>query len=214
MTTFIRTEDVVYHMDRDQYIEGNLLFSDLHSLKTTDGRTTQIIAGDDLINGGYREASGRKARFRYITAFCQISKTTVVVNDNGNHCLRLIDRPSGQTRTLSGSCTRAGYKDGINALYEWPRSVIIDNQDKGKMLATDEKNKAVRHVDISTGAATTFFVDRTVNFLLGITQEVSSGDLYLSSYSDIYTLSYQNKVLTHIAGSHGNKGDNKQVLAY
>ena len=72
MTTFLQTEHQVYHLERDLYIPGNILFIDGYAMKTTDGSSTSLIAGS-VTQRGYVEGVGSQARFYFILSFLQIS---------------------------------------------------------------------------------------------------------------------------------------------
>ena len=78
-------------MQEDLFIPGNIVYSEGKSLKTTNGRTKQLIAGDSGVYG-YAEGIGVDAYFKYIASFLQLNSTTLLVVDSGNHCLRLVDR--------------------------------------------------------------------------------------------------------------------------
>lgn len=205
LITYVTTSASVRHMEMDRYKDGNILFSDSSPLKSTDSKITQTVAGRA---GGYnyREGIGEAATFRTITGFYQISSSKVIVLDYSNHCLRLVDHIAGGTQTFSGTCTKSGFADGSQALFDYPYSIIPGKKNPYKLLITDRTNKAVRHVDVNTGAVTIFFKDETLNDPTGITQEVSSGDLYMTTFYAVYRLHYQSKELTIIAGSHTRKG--------
>lgn len=201
MATYVTTPYTVYHMEMDEYIDGSILFSDPVSLTTTDGNTSQIVAGG-LLGRAYREGVGKAATFYGISGFHQVSSRKVIVADMSNHCLRLVDRLTGQTSPFSGSCTKGGYADGSQGLFNRPYSIISDNGSQGKLLVTDHNNRAVRQVDINTRVVSTFYGSmRLLNDLAGITQEISSSDLYLMTSTALYQLHYQTKQLKLIAGS-------------
>ena len=73
----------VYHMDFDQYKPGFIIYTDFHSLKTSDGTTTHVIAGGKK---GYKEGVGTKAKSKTVTRFVWLSGTRLVVVDSHNHC--------------------------------------------------------------------------------------------------------------------------------
>ena len=77
MTTFLHTEDLVYHLDRDLYVPDNILFSNRYAIKTTDGSSTSLIAGS-ATQAGYVEGAGSHARFNYISSFLQLSPNQVL----------------------------------------------------------------------------------------------------------------------------------------
>ena len=71
MTTFLHTESIVYHLERDLYTPGNILFSDRYAMKTTDGSSTT--------QAGYVEGVGSQAIFRLIPSFLQFSTNQVLM---------------------------------------------------------------------------------------------------------------------------------------
>ena len=77
MTTFLQTEGYVSHLERDLYIPGNILFSDQHAMKTTDGSSTSLIAGS-ATQPGYVEGVGSQARFYFIPSFLQLSSSQII----------------------------------------------------------------------------------------------------------------------------------------
>lgn len=199
MTTYMTTESQVYHMEMDQYTQGNIVFSDESALKTTNGDFTKNIVGQST-KEGYREGVGEAARFRRITGFYQTTSRTVVIADFYNHCLRLADRFTGQTQAFSGTCTKSGYADGSQALFYYPWSVIPDIKNQDKLIV------GLRHVDVKTGIVSTFYKDAALYSIYGMTQELSSGDLFMTTRSAIYKLHYQSKQLLLIAGSKSHYG--------
>ena len=94
--TFVTTESDVFHLERDDFVLENIIFSDSHALKTTDGDDTYNIAGI-ATRSGYIEGVGTVARFLYIASFLQLSTNRVLITDWGNHCLRSLDRITNET---------------------------------------------------------------------------------------------------------------------
>ena len=86
VTTFVTTESLVYHLERDKFVRGNIIFADYSALKTTDGTDTYNIAGI-ATQQGYVEDVGTVARFKFIHSFLQISTNLVLITDNRNHCV-------------------------------------------------------------------------------------------------------------------------------
>ena len=44
MTTFLKTNSIVFHMEPDLYIKNNIIFADGPDIKTTDGlNTTDVL---------------------------------------------------------------------------------------------------------------------------------------------------------------------------
>ena len=119
MTTFLHTESFVYHLERDLYIPGNILFSDRYAMKTTDGSSTSLIAGS-ATQAGYVEGAGSHARFNNISSFLQLSPNQVLIADIRNHCLRSLNRRTNRTNRHAGNCTHQGKQNGVNALLSHP----------------------------------------------------------------------------------------------
>ena len=125
MTTLVTTDDFVTHLERDKFVPGNIIFSDSHALKTTDGTDTYNMAGI-ATQWGYIEGVGTVARFYSIFSFLQLSTNRVLIADWGNHCLRSIDRITNETLTFVSNCTNRGNKDGTDALLTRPQKIIVD----------------------------------------------------------------------------------------
>ena len=70
-------------MNFDMFKPGFMIYTDFRSLKTSDGTTTNVIAGETR---GYREGVGAKAKFKSVTRFVWLSGTRLVVVDSHNHC--------------------------------------------------------------------------------------------------------------------------------
>ena len=207
MTTFVTTELYVFHIEPDQYIPGNILFSDRYALKTTDGTTTSLIAGSS--SAGYSTSSGSSARFNDMTGFHQITATRVFLVDSNNHCMRMLDRISNASYvSYAGYCCSRGYAEGTSrARFYYPSSAIADKKAIGRLLITDRNNHAVRLVNTNYASGyqyvTTFY--RSTNSLqypTGITQEYASGDLFITTHSHyVYKLAYSSKALTILSGT-------------
>lgn len=189
-------------MELDQFIPGNILFADGNSIKTTDGTHTDIVVGSSQTSG-YIEGIEAKARFNMITGFSQVTNSAVVVADYKNHCLRLVNRKSYKTSVYAGKCTEAGYKDGDSALFYRPASIIVDMMRQLQtLIVCDRYNNALRLVDVVTREVGTFMrSDETLYHPIGLTQDFSSGDLFITTHHAVYKLAYENKSLKLVAGS-------------
>ena len=60
--TYTNTSDHVYHMEPDSYQPGNIIYTDKHSLKTTDGETTAIVAGHPTQSGHTKKMRTEKTQ--------------------------------------------------------------------------------------------------------------------------------------------------------
>ena len=72
METYLTTQSAVYHIERDRYIPGHVIFADRRILQTTDGSSTQDIVGSEL--SGYAEGRGKEARFTESTHLSSCQK--------------------------------------------------------------------------------------------------------------------------------------------
>lgn len=102
---FAETEETVYHMETDRYIEGYILFSDGGSLKTSNGSNTVTIAGNST-SKGFHNGIGVNARFELVTDFFQRDPdySTVLLVDEGNSCFRELNRTNNRVTTFLYSC--------------------------------------------------------------------------------------------------------------
>ena len=96
-------------MELDSYQPGNIIYTDLYSLRTTDGVTTAIIAGHPT-QRGYKNADGENSRYKLITGFLGIATKIVIAVDQDNHCLRRIHHNTSLATTFSGLCASRGYQ--------------------------------------------------------------------------------------------------------
>lgn len=207
MTYYSNTESDVFHLEADDMIRGNILFSDGSSLKTTDGRTTTTISGTANRNGYDDWGGPQPVRFNLITGFAQQGKKRyVIVVDNGNHCLRLIDRKTQQVSQLAGACQQAGFVDGKNARFNLPWGVTRDSlRAKRYLIVTDTKNNAIREVNKNNGEVTTLFAARggggQMREPTGISQNPVTGDFYLTSQHAVYRYRYGDAQPIRLSGS-------------
>ena len=105
--TFVTSTDNtwVYHIELDNYRPGNIIYTDYSALKTSDGVTTTVIAGNSS-NWGYREGVGEDALFYGLTGFAQISLDRIIAAETSDdkECMRMIHRRNGSTSVFSGEC--------------------------------------------------------------------------------------------------------------
>mgnify|MGYP001795027242 CR=1 FL=1 len=155
-------------MEKDKLIPGNILFSDHSSLSTTDGNNITVVH-DFSPNGS-------------LNKFVQTEKFELIAVDDS--CLRFFNRSQGRyINKFAGDCKNAGYRDGTDALFNWPQSVIQDNQTPCLLYVTDFFNAAVRIVTNSRTPYVTTLVKSYLKQYTGITQDHSGQYLYIT-YSD------------------------------
>lgn len=203
--TFATASDNVIHLEMDEYYPGSVIYTDDHSVMTSDGVTSTTVAGN-ATEEGYLEGHGSEARFRNVFGFTQLTlEKEVIVADTWNHCLRKVNRDSTATSVWTGQCEKAGYKFGKAGQFRYPYAVMRDQNDKDQLLVTDSGNKAVRTVNIATGAIGTFVQSNALNVLRYLTQD-KSGDMFVTAANSIQRISYADKKVTLIAGSPTKRG--------
>lgn len=143
---FLSTKEPVYHMEMDLKTPGQLIFSEGHSVKITDGITTTILAGDPT-ESGLMDGCGSNVRFNKVTGFAQLNKKRIIVVDSMNNCLRTLNRVTGCVKYHVGQCGKSGFQVGDNLLFSSPWSVLNAGRIFGRLLLlTDRLNKAIRIV--------------------------------------------------------------------
>lgn len=199
----LRNTDHVYHMEMDLYKSGNVLFSTRGALQTTDGTTRDIVLGSST-EFGLADGIGKSARFNYLHGFHHINKYTILAADRDNNCIRKLSRNQQSKVTGSiGLCSdKGGYKDGYSskAKFSKPAEIISDSQDPYHVFITD--NSAIRYLDFHLQHVSTFVQDKEQNFQpRGITQDSTSGDLYVTSTEhNVFYVNYKSKTLSLLAG--------------
>jgi len=108
---------------------------------TPEGEIT-TLAGD-VCELGYKDGTGRAARFRTPTGVALDSFGNVYVADRGNHCIRKIT-PGGEVSTFAGGTE--GYKDGAltAAQFNRPMGVAVDGS--GNVYVADTYNQRIRKI--------------------------------------------------------------------
>lgn len=211
MTDFANTLSQVYHMEPDKSYKHNILFSDGHSLRTTDGSRTSTEAGSATIEG-YVEGSSTSARFSHISGFYQANYSHVLVVDHTNDCLRLIDRYRRQTSRFMGSCqhrppTIAPVVDGRSATFFRPASVL-NYKGNGKFLYLSEVGSSrVRIIWLYQGIVSTLIHSNLLTKPRFMTQD-KDGYIYVTTDYAVVKLNvdqtYQKASATLIAGSRSS----------
>lgn len=208
-TKHVRTEGRVFHMEPDLRIVGNLLFSDLHSLKSSDHNTTTLIAGSTE-EMGHAVGPALDARYQSITGFVQLDSDHVVAVSWGHSCLHLIDRANATSIQFSGVCGNPGYTDGtVEAKFKNPVGIIKNINNASEIIIGDTGNNALRLLDIETRNVTTLFHDAVMLVAprCMVFDRSHTNTIYLTgSYSAIYKFNLFTKVMELLAGGINQHG--------
>ena len=186
----------MYHIEEDRYIPGHIIFADQHALKTTDGLSIHLITGS-VYQSGYVEGVGEVARFYDIYSFLQISPNQVLIADVNNHCLRILDRLTNKTETISGNCTESGNFDGISALFRYPRTVIIDAKNPDYVFISEYFGYLKKISLLSRNVSTLWYGPKQCNSMV---QKQATGNIFLTFPGYIGLLTLPN-TLNMVAGS-------------
>ena len=90
------------------FMPGNMLYTDIFALYTTNGPTTTVIVGQThrFPALDYAEGIGLNATFSKITSFAQINASHVLLADSQRGCIRILDRYTNQTQHFVGLCEK------------------------------------------------------------------------------------------------------------
>lgn len=186
------TEGRISTLSVDNIENGNIIYVDGYSIRSSDGRNKTILAGS-LQSFSYNNGVGSDAMFREIDAMLIINSTSILLADTGNHCLRLLDRVTLRVTDFAGNCTNRGYKDGvgIKAKLFFPFALVLDQYAPHRTLYfTDNFKHTLRKVDLSTRAVHTIPIGTDIHWPQAITWD------YLNNYLIIVTSAKIVKVTT------------------
>jgi DNA-binding beta-propeller fold protein YncE len=150
--------------------DGRIYFADSEgsSIRAVDPGSGAVVtvagAGDSLFGFGYRDGSGRHARFQHPLGVVAYGGR-VYVADTYNNRIRVVDPRNGAARTLAGGSP--GWRDGKDPLFYEPGGIDAAH---GTLYIADTNNHSIRTLDIATGAASTFV-------LKGVSR-LARGDVY------------------------------------
>jgi hypothetical protein len=143
---------------------GNVYVSDNHAIRriTTDGVVTTIAGGrvdsterngDEIVvrtKSGFANGLGTNALFDSPAGLAVDGAGNIYVADWGNSAIRKITT-GGLVTTIAGNGL-AGFRDGTNALLDFPLDVAVDGS--GNVYVADTGNHAIRKIT-SGGVVTT-----------------------------------------------------------
>ncbi|WP_445713509.1 T9SS type A sorting domain-containing protein [Flavobacterium sp.] len=125
-------------------MKKTLLILTLFLIVKNQAQTVTTYAG----SGSYGLVNGQAniASFNSPTDLAVDSNGNVFVLDNGNHCVRKIT-PSGDVSTFAGSAPGNQDGQGVNAKFNTPLGMAIDNFDN--LYIADTGNNKIRKIDPS-----------------------------------------------------------------
>ena len=160
-------------MAEDLYVPGNLLFSELRAMLTTniDGtfndNNTEVIVGKyrnqpKSLKLPYQEGVGTNATFGEISSFVQRNKTHVYIADGGFKCVRLLDRITNSTSLVAGTCSSMSSSKPVDgAMLEAQFSTLSGIAYYNETLYVNQEHspRSIRKIDFNSGNVTTIVTD-------------------------------------------------------
>lgn len=198
--TLLNTSGIVYVIKEDLFLQGNLIIASGHSLQTTDGNTTTLIAGSPA-DRDYVEGVGDTARFDHIKGIIHLTNDIVLVVDSLNDCLRAVNRNTSETSVYLGDCTNNGYRDGDNPLFWNPAGLIRDVKNTTTLFTICSITDVLRSIDTTTNTTQTLIASSELAFANDLTQNQESGDIYITTWHSVIRYDYNGSFLTTISGS-------------
>jgi DNA-binding beta-propeller fold protein YncE len=113
-------------------------------------QTVSHVAGSGM--RGKDDGSASKAQFsRPFGMALDASTNTLYIADSTSHLIRAIALATGQVKTVAGSKSGGGYKDGsaLSAQLRLSRSIALDTQENDLYIA-DTGNHCIRKLDLDT----------------------------------------------------------------
>ena len=110
---------------------------------TQSGVVTTLAGMADTV--GYDDGTGSRARFNYPVSLAVDNSGNIIVADMYNCTIRKV-ASNGAVTTIAGMAGISGGVDGkgMNALFNFPRSVTVDNNDN--VYVADLLNNAIRKI--------------------------------------------------------------------
>lgn len=121
--------------------------------------------------------------------------------DLNNRCLRRVDRRTNVTTTYSGECGKLGYRDGVDALFYLPLSLIRDSKNSSQLILSENIYASLRTVEIPGQRKVSTLLRHAPANIGCLLQESMTGDIYLTVGNAIGLFHYQSEKLTITAGT-------------
>ena len=169
----------IVHMEKDRFVNGNILYIESHAVKTINLSTNEswLIAGN-ATDRGYRNGKGNFVRFHAPFSFHQRSSTEVIIFDSMNSCIRILSRLTNLTMPLAGLCITPGNKDGNFTTTRFSQPEKNVEISSNAIAITDVKNNCIMMLDFALEQITTLV--QLALPLVGITMKPDSEDLIFS----------------------------------
>lgn len=191
---------------------GNIFVADAGNnaiRKITPGGMVSTYAGSPTGDYGYADAtSPSKALFRDPRGLALDATGNLYVADYGNNCIRKIT-PAGKVSTLAG-VNAAGYvnydSDATAVRFNGPIALTLNSTG---LYVADQNNKAIRKVDINTGATSTAAGGSIYPDQIGTPQGITTdaaGNLYIADRGGRILKLTAQKILYTLAGKLNTSG--------
>lgn len=207
MHRFTAAENYVWHLEPDLLILGNIALADGYSLKTTNGTTTNVIAGSatEKAESGNYNGFGSSARFNMITSFVQLNASAIIVVDSEYNCLRMVDRQTQGVSDYAGLCAQAqdAIVDGNFAVarFSKPFSLLkYDYENYTILIVSDQLNFVLRSLNVQTRTVTT--ISSLQNYVMhGISWENEGESILVGGQSSLKRVLLTCDVIEDVVGN-------------
>ena len=186
-------------MEGDQLILGNILFSDYHSLQTTDWINVTVVLDLMTIDGAS------------ISGFVQTSAYEIVFVDQTISCLRVFNRLYAEVYKFAGDCQQQGKRDGINPLFTRPYSIMQDNQTHCLFYVIDYHQSAVRMVTKYVVTHVTTLINRNDKHYTYLAQDHDGKFLYITHYKGLEIFNLETNTSNDIISIGTNFADHAMI---
>lgn len=206
METFVVTHDLVMHMEID--VQGKstasdttLLFAKLFSLWSATRVKVQLIVGTEK-EAGYKEGTRESARFDTTSSLVQLNKTTVVVVDSVNHCLRIVDRSTSTTTPFMGVCETSGTPDDSPVKFNFPENIIYNNKTNSLLLTEALTSDKICSIDLETTNKVTLYKSDKLRYPNFMVYDNLQKNVFISNKNFIAQVSIESKTVAGIIGNN------------
>lgn len=195
------------HLEADSYRVGNIIYSQMSAILTTDGSSTSLVAGSGGLDMsresfGYLNGIGGDAKFDRILCFIQLSPEQVILVDYVNGCLRSVDRSTNMTSDYAGNCiphSTGPFDYSYDPHNFVPNSILLDVKDPNRLIIAEQG--ALKSLDVRTKNVSTIWQKQLRGTgISDVIQEESTGNLYVLASRYLGYYNFDSNTLTFVYG--------------
>ena len=111
-----------------------------------------------------------------------------------------MNRATNQTSTYSGNCTNSGDRDGVDALFVFPFSMIVDLMNSQQLIISERSSGSLKTINALTKYVSTMYRDSS-HGLAYLLQDSETGNIYVTFTHGVGLFNYQSNTFFIITGS-------------